>query len=125
MAGAALLAVLFRVNLPVALLTTLYTNPFTILPLYVMAYELGSWVLGSGNAAPVAIHLPELQWNDWFFPLIHWMLSLGKAFAVGLPLLAVSLAVLGYLAVRLVWRGWVVWALNRRRAHRMRGNRNE
>lgn len=125
MAGATLLAVLFRVNLPVALLTTLYTNPFTILPLYVMAYELGGWVLGSGNAAPVAIHLPELQWNDWLLPLIHWMLSLGKAFAVGLPLLAISLAASGYLAVRLAWRGWVVWALHRRRMRRQRGSGNE
>src|ERR1019366_3025249 len=44
MIGAALLAVSFRVNLPVALIATLYTNPFTIVPLYVLAYELGAWV---------------------------------------------------------------------------------
>lgn len=118
------MAVLFRVNLPVALLTTLYTNPFTILPFYVMAYELGSWVLGAENSSSVAMHLPDLQWNDWFVPLLHWMLSLGKAFAVGLPLLAVSLAIIGYWAVRLAWRGWVVWALSRRRARRMNGNEN-
>jgi uncharacterized protein (DUF2062 family) len=122
MAGAALLAVLFRVNLPVALLTTLYTNPFTILPLYVMAYELGGWMLGAGNSPSVSMHLPDLQWNDWLFPLIHWMLSLGKAFAVGLPLLAVFLAVSGYFTVRLVWRGWVLWELHKRRMRRQRGN---
>jgi len=32
MISAALLAVLLRVNLPVAAFTTLYTNPFTIVP---------------------------------------------------------------------------------------------
>jgi uncharacterized protein (DUF2062 family) len=37
--SAALLAVLLRVNLPVAAFTTLYTNPFTILPLYWVAYK--------------------------------------------------------------------------------------
>ena len=41
----ALLAVLLRVNLPVAAATTFYTNPFTIVPLYIVAYRLGSFVL--------------------------------------------------------------------------------
>ena len=40
MLSAALLAIPLRVNLPVALATTLYTNPFTIGPLYVLALSL-------------------------------------------------------------------------------------
>jgi uncharacterized protein len=52
MAGAALCALLLRVNLPVALATTLYTNPITIIPLYLLAYELGAMVL-PGPAAPL------------------------------------------------------------------------
>ena len=42
MLGAALMAIPCRVNLPVALITTLYTNPFTIVPLYLIAYWIGS-----------------------------------------------------------------------------------
>src|SRR5512142_2270877 len=45
MISAALLAVLLRVNLPVAVFTTLYTNPFTIVPLYLLAYEIGLLVV--------------------------------------------------------------------------------
>lgn len=116
MLSAALLAMLFRVNLPVALFTTLYTNPFTILPLYVLAYELGAWVLGQKGVATVPIVMPDLSWNDWFSPLIHWLYSLGKEFAIGLPLLAISLSVLGYLLVRLLWRCRVLWELRKRRA---------
>jgi len=41
MISAALLAVLLRVNLPVALITTLYTNPFTIVPLYLAPMRQG------------------------------------------------------------------------------------
>ena len=41
MIGAAICALVFRVNLPLALLVTLYTNPFTIVPLYVLAYQIG------------------------------------------------------------------------------------
>jgi len=38
MLGAAICAVIFRVNLPLALFCTLYTNPFTIVPLYLVAF---------------------------------------------------------------------------------------
>ena len=38
MLTALILAIPLRRNLPVALLMTLYTNPFTIVPLYLLAY---------------------------------------------------------------------------------------
>ena len=49
MLGAALVCLVVRVNLPVAILTTLYTNPFTIVPLYLLAYKLGSFALGASG----------------------------------------------------------------------------
>lgn len=119
MIGAALLAVLFRVNLPVAVFTTLYTNPFTIVPLYVLAYELGALVTGQHNGLS-AVHfaLPEMSWSNWHTVLLDWVISLGRPFAVGLPLLAISLAVAGYLAVRVLWYAVVVWEWRRRAARR-------
>ena len=51
---AALLAIPVRVNLPVAMATTLYTNPFTIGPLYLIAYAIGKPFTGeSGPPQPV------------------------------------------------------------------------
>src|SRR5258707_15172025 len=41
-AVAAMLAVAFRVNLPVAVAVTLYTNPLTIGPIYVITYWIGT-----------------------------------------------------------------------------------
>lgn len=109
MLGAALLAVWWRVNLPVALLTTLYTNPFTIVPLYLLAYEIGASVSGSRHAlATVRLDFPELHWQGWAGELWQWLAQLGKPLLIGLPLLAVMLAVLGYVAVRLLWRIAVV-----------------
>ena len=49
MIGAAACALLFRVNLPLAMLVTLYTNPFTIVPLYLLAYQIGRMVIGESN----------------------------------------------------------------------------
>ena len=110
MISAALLAIVFRVNLPVAAFTTLYTNPFTIVPLYVLAYELGAWVSGArGGAAPSPSSFPELHWHDWLTGLLDWLTLLGTPLLIGLPLLAASLSFAGYFAVRAAWRLTVIW----------------
>lgn len=122
MLGAAVMSVLFRVNLPVALFTTFYTNPLTILPLYVVAYELGAFVTGHHNGiTPVHLALPEMDWTNWYTILPEWLLSLGKPFAIGLPLLAVLLAVAGYFAVRVLWYLMVMREWNKRAARRKIG----
>jgi len=118
MITATLLAVLCRVNLPVALLATLYTNPFTILPLYVVAYEIGAWVSGVQNGVAVAqLSLPEMHWDSWMNELWDWMLALGEPILIGLPLLAGILAIIGYVGVRIAWRIAVVlrWRARKRR----------
>jgi uncharacterized protein len=122
MIGAAILAVLFRVNLPVAMFTTLYTNPLTILPLYALAYEYGAWITGYHDGISSRhLALPEMDWNNWFTQLAHWFMALGKPFAIGLPLLAITLAVAGYFAVRVLWYGMVVWEWKRRKLRKNRG----
>ncbi len=120
MISAALLAVLLRVNLPVAVFTTLYTNPFTIVPLYVLAYELGAWVSGARNGATVAqLSFPEMHWHSWPSEMWEWLVMLGKPFLIGLPLLAISLAIIGYVALRVAWRVAVVWKWRARRRRRI------
>jgi uncharacterized protein (DUF2062 family) len=108
MISAALLAVLLRVNLPVAVFTTLYTNPFTIVPLYLLAYEIGLLVIGTPGSAVVP-PFPELHWHDGAIQVWAWLMALGKPLLIGLPLLAVGLAGIGYVAVRLFWRLYVMW----------------
>jgi len=98
------------VNLPVAAFTTFYTNPFTILPLYLMAYELGAWVSGvHGGVAAAKLSFPEMQWDDWAGELWDWLVMLGEPILIGLPLLAAGLAITGYFAVRVAWRVMVLW----------------
>ncbi len=122
MISAALLAILFRVNLPVAAFTTLYTNPLTIVPLYLVAYELGAWVGGMRNdTAMVQLSLPDLHWQDWPAELWNWFTMLGKPILVGLPLLAAGLAIAGYFAVRAAWRMAVIWKWRARKRRRMHG----
>ena len=120
MLGAILLTLLFKRNIPVALATTFYTNPFTIAPLYLLAYGYGSLLMGASGHRR---HIEPFIWNwsDWLGSseeLFHWMLSLGPPLAVGLVALAVTLAALGYAAVRIGWRVYITLAWRARARRR-------
>src|SRR5829696_4037546 len=72
MLTALLIAIPCRKNIPVALLTTLYTNPLTIVPLYLLAYEYGRLLLGLDHP-PAVIEPFEMNWSDWWTSM-HEML---------------------------------------------------
>jgi len=118
MLTAAILAIIFRVNLPVAVVATLYTNPFTWGPLILAAYGIGSLVTG-GNGAPVTsldFDWNTQAWQDFLPAFWTWLLGLGETFLIGNLILASTLAVLGYLSVQLAWRLYILAYLRRRRA---------
>jgi uncharacterized protein (DUF2062 family) len=120
MLTALLLAIPLKRNLPVALLMTLYTNPFTIVPLYLIAYAYGNLLLGLNHPQPKIQHF-EMDWGhlvDSMHRLADWTLALGKPLAVGLVALGLTLALLGYVAVQLAWRCHVVLAWRRRKQRR-------
>ena len=120
MLGAALISSVLRVNLPVAVFTTLYTNPFTIVPLYIVAFKIGQFVTHSQNGA-----LPyfDFDWQsgNWLAALPafgHWFAALGTPLLVGLILLASLLAAVSYFMVQGLWRLHIVWQWRKRRQRR-------
>jgi uncharacterized protein (DUF2062 family) len=115
MLGAAICAVAFRVNLPLAMLTTLYTNPFTIVPLYIVAFAIGQWALPGRHDRFVEPPEPDAAGLiAWTHALIDWMIGLGAPLALGLVLLASGLALAGYVLVRVAWRLYLVRAWHHR-----------
>jgi hypothetical protein len=117
---AALLAVPLKKNLPVAILTTFYTNPLSIVPLYLLALSYGRFLMGA-NHHPAKVEPFVWDWAHWIDSLqglAHWTLSLGKPLAIGLPALALTLAAAGYFAVQISWRAYVVLAWRRRARRR-------
>jgi len=104
MLSAAFAAFVLRVNLPLAVLTTLYTNPLTIVPLYLLAYTLGRWLTGSEADF---IHPParaDASLGEWLGQLIDWLVTLGEPLLIGLLVLALTLAAAGFVLVDLLWR---------------------
>lgn len=117
--AAAIWAVSFKVNLPVAILTTLYTNPLTIVPLYLVAYQYGAFVLGAAGGAEPPLP-PDWAWThpvESVQAYGNWMLGLGAPLGLGLVLLASTLSVAGYLIVRMSWSAHLrhAWLARRRR----------
>lgn len=115
--AAALLAVAFRVNLPIAVIVTLYSNPFTVVPLYYLAFKLGQLVVADSAASmpDFAFGLEGKGFTEWLPAALDWLTSIGKPLLVGLPLLALLLSALGYALVRVAWRCYVVQTWRRRK----------
>jgi uncharacterized protein (DUF2062 family) len=120
MLGAALVAVVMRWNAAVGMAVTLYTNPLTIIPLYLVAYRLGMFLLAPGEPIDMSALSPPgfdfAHMADSFSALWQWMTSLGWPLALGLAALGLLLAAIGYVVV---WYGWS-WALVRAWRRRQR-----
>lgn len=102
MMSALIAAYFLRTNLPLAMFTTLYTNPITYMPLYYAAYKIGSLILGVKAAD--TLEFPGWSDSGFFSGLGTWLLGAGKPLLVGVPVLGSALAALGYVAVLAGWR---------------------
>lgn len=119
MLSAALFAIMFRVNLPVAMATTWYTNPFTAVPLYYAAFRIGEFVTGkSGDIPAFHFNSDSDPWTDFFPAAWAWIAELGMPIILGTFILASVLAVLSYVAVRILWRIYVTYVWTRRKRRR-------
>lgn len=115
--GALIWVVMAKVNMPIAVAVTLYSNPITIVPLYILAVAYGDFLLGEIGEG--AVHpVPDWNWSAWVdstYTMLDWVWSMGPSLAVGLPALMITLSLLGYIVVRLVWNVAVRIAVVRRR----------
>lgn len=110
MAIAAGLAILFRVNLPIAVALVWITNPITMPPIFFGAYKLGQAILDTPH---VAFQF-ELSW-DW---LISDMLQIWRPFLLGCFIMSTTASIAGYIGIRVFWRVAVLIRLKERRIAR-------
>ncbi|MEN9829637.1 MAG: hypothetical protein RLZZ409_375 [Pseudomonadota bacterium] len=123
MLSAALAALVFHWNLPLAVFVTLYTNPITFVPLYLVSLALGlaifrlfGWSIpttgATAHADPMSLSVagfpppPDFSFTTPVESLValgQWMLGLGWPLVVGVLSLGTLLAVSGYALVWMVW----------------------
>ena len=75
-------------------------------------------LLQSGGAPPLPLDIYDRSPAEWLPAALHWLASVGKPLLVGLPLLALLLAITGYFFVHWTWRMYVRCAWQRRRRAR-------
>lgn len=93
---AATLALLLRLNVPVAIATVFFTNPVTMVPLFAFAYWLGCQFLD----VPVTDFHFEMTWQ-W---VQTELLPIWKPFLTGCLLAGLVTAALGYAVLGTVWQ---------------------
>lgn len=124
-------AIVLRANLPMAVASTLVTNPVTFGPVYYGAYHLGKAILGqdpvSDEQAGAYIDRalkeppPDASWRHRFKRSIHYLTTVGKPLVVGLAILAVACGLLVYFLFSAVWTLQVRLTRSRRlRARQLR-----
>ncbi|MBT8080214.1 MAG: DUF2062 domain-containing protein [Gammaproteobacteria bacterium] len=113
---AALLAVLLKVNIPIAAVTTFVSNPLTIGPMFYLAYKIGSTLLGL-PPQPLDFELNIAWFMEKFVTVWQPML-------LGCVLLGSTISVLGYVALDIFWRLSLADYLARRRARKLQKDRS-
>ena len=104
-----------RGNAIAAALTTAYTNPLTIVPLYWLAFQIGAFLLPGQHAMPPFV-VPHGNFSQWASGLGEWMTALGWPLLLGLPVLATLLAAIAYVSVQMFFLTPVIQRALRMRA---------
>jgi hypothetical protein len=122
-------AVLLRANLPVAMGSTLVTNPVTFGPVYYAAYKLGVKLVGeppkvAQNAEEVLAQAPDplkqqaRSLGQQLARFWAYLTGVGKPLVVGLVIFAVTGGLLVYALTSLLWVARTRW----RRRQRLNGS---
>ena len=104
---AAAAAILLRVNLPIAVALVWVSNPLTMGPFFYLAYKTGAWILQI-PAQEIAANI-SVEW------LMHELSIIWQPLLLGCIIVGAMLALLGFIAIRLLWRLYVINYLRVRR----------
>ncbi|MGX7925273.1 DUF2062 domain-containing protein [Tsuneonella sp. HG094] len=119
----ALLCLPIRANVPVAALTTFVTNPFTTPLIWVLSYNVGSWMLRV-DAATVIAPVNNAMEHSQFGDMLQWLTGATLVTGFGLVVVAVVSAGVSYVVSGFVWR-FVVAGKRRRKLGERRLRREQ
>ncbi len=108
MVFAAILAILFRVNIPISVALVWLTNPLTMPPLFFFAYEVGETILGLEDTDDF-LFVPSWDW------LLHLFADNWEPFLLGCLVTGLTFALIGYFTVHILWRAHVTYRWRQRR----------
>jgi uncharacterized protein (DUF2062 family) len=121
---AATAAVALRANLPSAAVSTLVSNPFTYVPIGVLAHKTGAALLGkpvdseaARAQAQVLVGQVDNRDSDQR-SRSEQLIGIGKPLMLGLAVFAVVGGIATWIAVNVAWIALVAWRRRRRMRYR-------
>ncbi len=113
MVVAALIAILVRCNLPIAVALVWITNPLTIPPIFFFTYKLGTWLLDT----PTMNLNITFTW-EWINSELH---RIWKPLLVGSLCAGSFFSIVSYITIKVVWH----WHVSFQWQHRRKIRRNK
>lgn len=94
---AAIVSIVSKANMPISIVATWISNPFTMPFFYTANYYFGAWLLQRPS-----LHLKDINWS------LEGLLALGGEILVplffGSIVIGVILAIISYISIRVLWR---------------------
>jgi uncharacterized protein len=114
--GTALVSLPFRANIPLGAAMTFLSNPLTTPLILLASIYVGNLILNIGADASRVMMLIEkgASFSEWF----SWLMSeAAPAMVLGLLIISVISAAIGYMISAVLWRWWLIrkW---KKRGHR-------
>ena len=107
---AVLLALAMRVNIPVAALSTLISNPLTVGPIFYVCYQFGVLLLG--------IEPQPFEFEFSLSSLSEGFTDIWEPLLLGCLILGSTVTIVAYIALDILWRASIADYLAKRRAKR-------
>lgn len=106
----AIAAIILRVNLPISVVLVWITNPLTMPPMFYFSYKVGTWTLGE-STKDVEFEL-SMEW------LSQSLGAIWQPFLLGCFIVGILSSVVGYFAIKYLWRMKVIQNWNARKEKR-------
>lgn len=107
-------ALIWRVNLPIAVALVWITNPLTIPPIFYFSYLVGAWALDT-PAMDIEFSL-TIEW------LTNGFLTIWQPFLLGCFISGIVSAAIGSISIRIIWRYLVLKSWKKRKFERNNGD---
>lgn len=103
---AAMIAIMVRGNILLAIAATWITNPFTFIPINVFLFKVGTLATNTPSVNPSEITYVDFEWANLLETLERfwlWLQKMGKPFLVGTLIVSISVSSTVFILIYGLW----------------------
>ena len=101
---AAFLSITFAANLPISVILTWISNPFTYTPIFYFAYKIGKIIINA-----------DINVNEKEIDILSNIKDIWEPLLLGSIILAIIGSIISYILIRVYWRYYVIKVWSKRK----------